>query len=261
LNLTHQEKLAEISKAMIAAAWRRPDSLIIDRPDWFQILTPSSGQFWHNKVLRSYLTEENVVSRVRETIRSFKAEGKGFIWVVSPDSTPANLGEVLAQEGMTYDHAGLGMLTEIDRIQIEDDPRITVEEVHLHNAEEYAKVSCLGWDSPPGVQEELLSDLVRCLLDSEQKTLYYVARFEGRPAASGALLPLDTSGYLLGSSVAPEFRGKGLYRALVKKRFEKLRELKIPVATIQAMATTSAPICRKLGFETVCEVRVFKIRP
>ena len=69
------------------------------------------------------------------------------------------------------------------------------------------------------------------------------------------MVPLARSGYLLGSSVVPEFRGRGVYRALVAARVAALREMRRPLVTIHALSHSSAPICTRLGFESVCELR------
>jgi predicted acetyltransferase len=61
--------------------------------------------------------------------------------------------------------------------------------------------------------------------------------------------------------VDPRFRGKGVYRGLVARRLEVLRERGIPLVTIQAIADTSAPICKKLGFETVCQLAMYGWEP
>jgi predicted acetyltransferase len=57
-----------------------------------------------------------------------------------------------------------------------------------------------------------------------------------------------------GTSVAPLERGKGVYRALLQHRVAILHKLGIPLATVQAIVDTSAPICRKFGFEKVCTI-------
>jgi hypothetical protein len=149
---------------------------------------------------------------------------------VTPESSPVELTQVLVSQGMELEDTSLGMVVDVESVHISLDSKITVEMVSLHNVQDYAKVSCLGWEDPPSVEKEMTEDMVRSLKDSAHRTEYFIARYEGVPAASGALLPLAKSGYLLGSSVAPEFRGKGLYRALVYARLERLKELGLGLA-------------------------------
>lgn len=164
--------------AIIAGAWLRPDSIIINTPDWYQVTTPSSPHIWHNKVLRSHLTSENAHHKVRETIEGYRGT-TGFIWVVSPDSSPSNLGEILNQEGMSLDHSGLGMVAAVEQIHIEDDPKTQVVEVTLSNVKEYVEAAVLGWSNPEA-ERDMLTDMTRSLQDPNHKTLYFLARYEGK---------------------------------------------------------------------------------
>jgi GNAT superfamily N-acetyltransferase len=57
---------------------------------------------------------------------------------------------------------------------------------------------------------------------------------------------------LLGGVVLPRFRGRGLYRALVRARLSDARTHGIALATSHAREATSAPILERLGFATIC---------
>jgi len=56
--------------------------------------------------------------------------------------------------------------------------------------------------------------------------------------------------------VLEEFRGRGVYRALVRARWDDSVVRGRPALVVQA-GRTSKPILEQLGFETVCEVRTF----
>lgn len=69
--------------------------------------------------------------------------------------------------------------------------------------------------------------------------------------ASCGLFLRDGFGYLVGGLVAPEVRGRGIYRALVAARLAFLRERGMPLAITHARDATSAPMLEHLGFGTV----------
>jgi predicted GNAT family acetyltransferase len=55
----------------------------------------------------------------------------------------------------------------------------------------------------------------------------------------------------------PEHRGRGIYSALVAKRLADARADGRSAAVIQAVRSTSAPICAKLGFREVCALEFY----
>ena len=55
-------------------------------------------------------------------------------------------------------------------------------------------------------------------------------------------------------ATAPWARGHGLYRALVRARWDYAVERGTPVLVTQANPATSYPILKRLGFEDVCEL-------
>ena len=54
------------------------------------------------------------------------------------------------------------------------------------------------------------------------------------------------------AAVRPAFRGRGLYRALVEQRLADAKADGCVAAVVQALPTSSAPICCRLGFREVC---------
>jgi GNAT superfamily N-acetyltransferase len=61
---------------------------------------------------------------------------------------------------------------------------------------------------------------------------------------------------LFGGAVLPEARGRGVYRALVRARWEAASARGTPALTVQA-GRMSRPICERLGFRFLAPVRVF----
>jgi hypothetical protein len=251
-------KIDEVEKAGPASAWLRPDTRVVDRPDWFQVTTPSSRDFWHNGVSRSILRDEDEArATIARVAAGYRANGQGFRWIAGPSSRPTGLEALLEAANPTRSYGAHGMVAEVDRLAFGATPGIRVERIDLARVDDYVSVSTAGWGNAPRSAESMHADMVRSLGDPAHRTEYFVAYIDGTPVAAGGLLPLGRSGYLLGGSVDPSFRGRGAYRALLAHRIERLRQARVPLVTIQAMAETSAPICARLGFEAVCELRSF----
>ena len=82
----------------------------------------------------------------------------------------------------------------------------------------------------------------------------YAAWIDGRIAGAGAAY-FSPRGFLMaGGSTAHWARGRGAYRALVRARWDDAAARGTPALAVQAGAM-SAPILRRLGFETVCRFR------
>jgi GNAT superfamily N-acetyltransferase len=77
----------------------------------------------------------------------------------------------------------------------------------------------------------------------------YVAYVDGRPVASGRaeFLPERSFAGLWGGGTISEYRGRGLYRALVRARTEEARRRGYRYLRIDALET-SRPILQRLGF-------------
>jgi hypothetical protein len=257
LTTSLKQKIEEVEKATVAAIWRRPDTVVDVRPGWVQVFTPSSKQFWFNGVVKSTLKPNEAPRIVAETVEMYRKAGKHFRWNVGPSAAPANLDALLLREGLKDEYGCLGMVISVDALNAQPNPKVIVQRTTLATVPDYVKASVAGWNNTDEAAREMLVDLTRSLKDPNHRTLYFHAYLDGEPAASGALLPIETSGYLLGSSVVTKFRKQGVYQSLVAERIKVLRTMGIPLASILAMENTSAPICKKMGFETVCEIKAF----
>ena len=61
--------------------------------------------------------------------------------------------------------------------------------------------------------------------------------------------------FLIGGSTAQWARGRGVYRALVRARWDYAVGRRTPALVTHAMPDTSYPILRRMGFEEVCAIR------
>ncbi len=86
------------------------------------------------------------------------------------------------------------------------------------------------------------------------------AAFEdGRAVGFGRALDLEEGVALMGGAVLPEARGRGIYRAVVRARWDHAVERETPLLVVQA-GPMSAPVLDGLGFERHGEIRLFADR-
>jgi GNAT superfamily N-acetyltransferase len=82
----------------------------------------------------------------------------------------------------------------------------------------------------------------------------FAAWLDGRIVGSGRAICTPRGVLLAGGSTVPSARGRGVYRALVRARWDLAAARATPALAVQA-GSQSAPILRRLGFEKVCQFR------
>ena len=227
-----------------------PGMEVIERPGWWQLITPSFRQGGLNEVSLCVLDGSVVDAAIDRALDDYRSRGLRFRWSVFPGSKPDDLGARLAARGMSP-RVTLAMARRVVRSGPESGLEAGPggEGVELRPCgpeliDRCTEIMAEGWGTAPGP----LADYNRRALASERHR-FFIAREDGGAwsAAAGSAL-FDRSVHLLGAVVLPPSRGRGLYRALVRARTDDAAARGIDLATTHALADTSAPILRRLGF-------------
>ena len=245
-----------LERVLFEAVALEPDSVRIDEPDWVQVRTPSSRRANHNAVIVARL-EGNVEDRVRAVVAEHHDSGTRMRWFVGPSTRPTDLVRHLEAAGLGLLGHSLGMTKAVP----EDGPTaadgfgvagLTLRQMTPDNVEDFVDITKRGWQ-----QTDAFAEAVRYIamqsFTPESTTRSYIADLDGKPVASSHLRLLPGLGYFQGSAVLPDFRHRGIYRALIEHRLSVLRGLGIPTAVVWAEASGSGVVCGKSGFETICE--------
>lgn len=88
---------------------------------------------------------------------------------------------------------------------------------------------------------------------------HWAAYLEGDLVGFGRGIDMDEGVALMGGAVLPEARGHGVYRALVRARWDHAAARGTPLLAVQA-GPMSAPILEGLGFERHGEIRLYADR-
>lgn len=245
------------------------DAAVVQRADWYQVITPSSPGARGNEVYWSSVSEADAERVIDETIARYSALGKPTKWVVGPWTKPADFGARLERRGFASwrframgIETGRSVVNEADAARINDDPSrrdpvtaVTIEEVGPSSLREYVSTSLAGWSEPRDAAAQARDyEWLRSRLEvaPERRVMaLFMARVAGEPVGTAALSLRDDYGYLLGTQVLENARGRGAYRALVDARLRFLRARGSGYAVTHAREATSAPILEHLGFETL----------
>ena len=214
-----------------------------------------------SSVSRVRTTEERLDQTIADVRRVLRERGyTGCVWMLGPACQPAGLPELLRARGFvpaTAPHE-----PEVQAMALVTPPLSTGGTIDAHMVRSYNEylaaldVAFKVFDLPKDDVAGWLAaapELYKQQDGINRMTL--IAHLDGRPAgfawACGA-----TNGLLLcGSGVAPEARGRGVYRALLEARWKIAVALGKPVLAIHAGAM-SRPVLARCGFERVCQIEL-----
>lgn len=242
------EILAEVLERPRHAYVVLPDMRVIERPGWFQLITPSFTQGGFNDV-HAELADADADRVIAATIDEYRRLGVKFRWTVGPASKPADLADRLSRAGLVRtDSFGMARATDLTPVS-----PIAVVRVDATTVDRFTETMSDGWgrDAAP------FRAAHRAMLASANQHMF-LATCDGDYAGAATYVSFPRSAYLLGAVVHERFRGRGVYRALVEARLADAAARGITLATTHAMAKTSAPMLVRFGFRTVCELVSFR---
>jgi hypothetical protein len=191
------------------------------------------------------------VAEVRELVGD-----RSCVWWLGPSTEPPDLDDRLQ---------ALGFGRPCDRVAelysmatVEPTEVVEADVRRVETLDDYVTAAELRWTAfatPPERQDrDGLAHAFRTQADADS-VLVFLAFAEGRPAATAACVVSPRGLLLFGGATAEWARGRGLYRALVRARWDEAVRRGTPALTVQADPATSAPILRRLGFVEVCRQR------
>jgi GNAT superfamily N-acetyltransferase len=134
----------------------------------------------------------------------------------------------------------------------------------IETAAHYLDAIAVDWEVWQIPEEERVqrraSEVDRFEADHAAGTAHHWAAFEdGRPVGFGRGVDMEGGVALMGGAVLPEARRRGVYRALVRARWEHAVARGTPLLVVQA-GPMSAPVLDGLGFERHGEIRLYADR-
>jgi hypothetical protein len=213
-----------------------------------------------NLITAARFDENEAEERIAQLTAEYRAAGKPAMWMIGPKSTPTNLARLAEAHGFVASGLlDILVLRDIATpISAPDD--VDVSEVRIQDLHTYDDLMARAYGLPTNVVELFNDSYIEGV--SSVKARAYVASIEGVPVSIGYCLYIPGTSLVLLSGAATDetYRGRGSYSALVKRRLADARADGMETAYIQAVQTTSSPICRRMGFEPLGTIAIF-IRP
>ncbi|HEY4120796.1 MAG TPA: GNAT family N-acetyltransferase [Byssovorax sp.] len=248
-------KLEAAIRAPLDRAVLLPDTRVVEREGWFQILTPSAPRGMLNEVALSVIDERDSEHVIDEVVAGYHAIGQPARWSIGPWTRPLDLGERLERRGFEHwEMRGMGASAALDVAP----GGVDVDEVTHATLDTFLDVSARGWDAdatPPTWRAVHVA-----LLEASPRVAHmFLASIDGEPIGTATLVMREGYGYLMGAQVLEVARGRGAYKAMLAARLACVREVGFDYAVTQAREATSAPILERLGFETLFRGRCYRL--
>jgi len=212
-----------------------------------------------NLVGMADIAPEDVDATLKMVRNRYSRGRKAYGWVTGPLTRPRDLGARLVASGLVKADEMAGMVLTDLALPIAVDPKIEIREATLHEAQAASEMMARAYGMPEEVAR--FFNVMLAMTDSKVQNRGYFAYLDGGsdPVAWSYLVYLPDSPIVLlgGAATVPEHRGRGIYSALVAKRLADARADGRSAAVIQAVRSTSAPICAKLGFREVCGLEFY----
>jgi hypothetical protein len=199
---------------------------------------------------------EALVYEVRQRVPAEKLT----TWWLDPDSRPGDLHDRLLALGL---RAPSDRGTLLYALACVEPPAAGPAEVEVTRVESFddhlasVEVMWETFDTPPERREQQKPHL-RGEFAAAQRArvpVTFLARVEGRPAGVGRSVYSDHGVFLIAGGVLPWARGRGVYKALVRARWDDAVARGTPALVTEALPDTSYPILKRIGFLDVCEIR------
>lgn len=199
---------------------------------------------------------ESLVAEVRAGVPT----GKQAAWWVGPSAEPPDLLERLEALGLIDPRDRAGLLHALACAQAPPPGPEGIEIRLVETFEDHLTATEVMWDAfgKKAEQRDRERPHLRTSFEAMQSAGVpgtFLAFHEGRPAGVGRSVYSPRGVFLIAGSVVPEARGHGLYRALVRARWDDAVARGTPALVTEAMPGTSLPILLGLGFEEVCLMR------
>jgi GNAT superfamily N-acetyltransferase len=242
--MTTPEQLAENTGAYLLP---RPSYETVVTDDYTYVAGPNNA--W---VLE--IREPNVEWAREESRRRGIPLVEWWVGWTAPDS----LADDLLGKGLTPDDepvlTGMSCSTEPPAM-----PHVDVRQIET--LEQYLEAIAVDWEVWPLSEEERAkrraTEVDRFDAEHAAGTAHHWAAYDAdRPIGFGRGVDMEAAVALMGGAVLPEARGRGMYRALVRARWDHAVARGTPLLVVQA-GPMSAPVLDGLGFERHGQIRLF----
>jgi hypothetical protein len=204
--------------------------------------------------------EPDDVETLVDEVRGRVPPEKATTWWLDPDTRPADLHERLISLGFEEPDDRGALLRALVCVETPPPGPADVRVDRVETFEDHLAAIEVMWETfgtPPDRREQQRPHLRREFEAARAAgvPVTFLAHADGRPAGLGRSIYSDRGVFLVAGGVLPWARGRGVYKALVRARWDDAVARGTPALVTEARLDTSYPILTRVGFVDVAEIR------
>jgi hypothetical protein len=197
-----------------------------------------------------------LVAEVRERV----TVGKSLTWWLDPDIKPPDLHERLLSLGLREPEDRGSVLHGLACVAEPPPGPRGVEVTRVETFDDHLAATEVMWEAfgTRPERREAQRPHLRSEFEAARNAgcpMTFLAQLEGRPAGVGRSVYSDRGVFVIAGCVVEWARGRGVYRALVRARWDDAVARGTPALVTEALPDTSYPILKRIGFVEVCTIR------
>jgi GNAT superfamily N-acetyltransferase len=255
--------LAVFDARMRAAAEPDEPGTRIERADGVLRQVGAHPKDWHG-IVYSELDATTADTAIQAQIAYFRTLGADFEWKHYKHDEPADLAARLLAAGFEAGPSETLLVAEITHLEAAGLSGQTPEGITLRPVTTAADADLVGQahDAAFGTGGERARDRALARLSGDPESVWtWLAMAGDQPVSAARMLVHPGTGFasLWGGGTAPEWRGRGIYRALVALRMRVAAELGCEFLMVDA-SEMSRPILERLGFRALSVTTPYEYR-
>jgi hypothetical protein len=201
--------------------------------------------------------EAGEVAALRAQVRALVPAGAQCVWWIGPSAQPTDIAERLRALGLREPPDRVAQLRAVALTEEPADLPAGIDVRPIERYEDFVAARGVQWAAFDVPEDRRSASRERMRQDFEESVrvqvpVGFLATLDGEPAATAMAVPSDRGVFLIAGATARWARGRGLYRALVRARWNYAAARGTPALITHANPETSYPILKRLGFEDVC---------
>jgi len=219
-----------------------PEDIQYGETEEFSRFSTGIPFYFFNGVINSHISSEIAIKKIKDNITFFEKRQVPFLWVLSPSSTPKNMGELLIKNGFILDKLQ-GMAYNLKILGIESALLNEVEIIKIENME-----TLKVWN------DTILTGF------AFPSASAFLAYYDGNPVASSLVLyKAGVAGIHLVTTLE-EARGKGIGTAITRAPLNEAKKLGYEIAILHS-TEMGLNMYKQMGFKEYCTIELFIWEP